>query len=45
MLPPEAILMSVTHAAADYKWQQSFFYSGIDDYRIPTENEKHRRLP
>jgi hypothetical protein len=31
------------HAATDYKWQESFFYSAINDCKFKVENDRHRR--
>lgn len=35
---------SMPYAPADCKGQRSSFYSGIDNWRLTVENEKHRKL-
>lgn len=38
------VLMSMVPAAADYYGQKNTCCSGIDDSRLTSDNEKHRRL-
>lgn len=41
VFPPETMWKSMIHAAAGFYGQGSFFCSGVDDYRLINENERH----
>lgn len=44
MLPPESMWKSMIWAVTHWYRQESFFYSGIDDWRLKTESERHGRF-
>lgn len=42
LLSPESMWLSMMHTVSESKGQGGFFCTGIHDYRLTVENDRHR---